>query len=855
MNFRSVLAFFLLCCWISCSGALAVEHDTDCVAWWRFDDKGSDEPVDVVSGAEDDIKGNFEYAEGVRGYALNFDGYTTFVVRDAEDAPRLTDGFTIEAWVAPQVYPWSWTAIVDQQGPAIKQEKEKLPAEVSDEQLKPGLFGIRFKGADLTRPEEEPIILKKPDNDWSGGENNWSARWHGYIEGPYTGNVAFTARADNGMKLVVNGKTVIDIWDRDNPRTGEIQMIKGKKYPVELTYFQDGGKSTLSLNWVWSNRGSRGVYPLWHTEEQQRLLKKQLGVTAEPAERKTHIFFGLDAAGHPAMKLNLSGRLYECVSDKQLPLLKWSHVAGTFDSEKGITLFINGKEAGSLSTKGTLQTEGLSDLWIGRSHRDMAPARTERAPSRRIHSPMIFDGLIDEVKIYRRALSGQDVVRYFHSPRPKNPKPLQYRRMPSGPTDLPKRFCAFYTRLRYDDKWERLWRVDRYPDILVTFDTTNVRVVFWRGTNYGASWITPDGKWMGDQSLEDGTEWGCGEHMSDKQCRYSRVRLIENTDARILVHWRYAVCDILYNINHEDPVTGWGDWADEYYYIYPDGVATRKQVLHSSEPDGFQWQETIFFNQPGTGPEDNVQMQAFTLANMNGQTHTYSWKDGAPDDFGHPAGANIQMTNLKSKYRPFIIFPSGREITAFGGDGEFSNFPCWNHWPVSLVPNDGREVFAGDRPSSSSLSNRKPDAEHTGGVSYAAVSLYGMTEKTIEELLPLAKSWNYPAKLNLLSDGFTSQGYDKYQRAYVLQCEKQGEPSKLKFKLAASEQSTVVNPAFVIRNWGTSGAKLMLDGKSICTGSIFRLGHRRRLEGTDLIIWIEKRSSKPVKITLSRTEN
>jgi len=649
-------------------------------SWWRFDEDRDGAAIDSAGAVADEIRGNYEYLPGVEGKALQFDGYTTCVVRKAQNAPNLADAFTIQAWVAPQVYPWNWTAIVSQH--------EKL----SDEKSR------------------------------------------------------------------------------------------------------------------------------------------------QPQHTREHLFVGLDATGHLGARLNIKGRAYECISRRQLPLLKWSHVAATFEQGGELAVYINADKAAGIVVEQKLAAEALSDIWIGKNHTRHYPVGTEREPSRKLLSNMVFDGLIDELKIYTSALSPAQIAHSFASTRPQDPKPLQFRTMPSGPRDLPKRFCAYYTRLRYDKPWEKLWRVAEHPDILVTFDDSPVRVVFWRGTSFGASWVTENGIWMGDQSLEDGgTGWGCCEHMADKQCRYSHVRLLENNDARVVVHWRYAVCDIRYTINHEDPVTGWGDWADEYYYIYPDAVATRKQVLWtSSDAGGFQWQETIILNQPGTRPEDNVETKAFTLADMQGRTHTYSWADGAPKSYARPDNACIQVTNLKAAYRPFIIFQPGRRIKPFGGGHELSRFPWWNHWPVAQLPNDGREVCGPDRPSSSSLSNRRP-------------------LPPIPDIVRLARSWNRPAELTLACSGFESEGYNRYQRAYVLDCRDRENPSPLRFALAADESSPLVNPAFVIKGWGAGGAEVTINGERVRRADGLRLGHRRRLEATDLVVWLRKRTGEPLTISVSPT--
>ncbi|MHC4186308.1 MAG: hypothetical protein ACYSR4_10305, partial [Planctomycetota bacterium] len=71
------------------------------------------------------------------------------------------------------------------------------------------------------------------------------------------------------------------------------------------------------------------------------------------------------------------------------------------------------------------------------------------------------------------------------------------------------------------------------------------------------------------------------------------------------------------------------------------------------------------------------------------------------------------------------------------------------------------------------------------------------------------------------------------------------------FELAASEESPVVNPSFVIKGWGETGATLKLNGKQIKRGRKFRFGHSHNLDSTDFVVWIKKKSTKPITISLS----
>jgi hypothetical protein len=824
------------------------------VAWWKFDEEKGKVATDSAAQINDALKGNFEYIEGASGKALKLDGYTTRVIREAADVPRLVEAFTIEAWIAPQTYSWNWTGIVDQAGNVVGEKPEAAKL-----RLMPGLFGAKYNDPDFSNPDGTDK-LEHINHEWTGGYNDWSARWRGYIEAPFTGEVTFSAEADNGLKLEVNKQVVINGWGRRKPRSGRISMKKGKKYPIVLSYFQDGDPSFLRLYWSWTGQSKTLVDAsvLSHSQKDEKYVKtKELSRKAPPPQRHDRLFFGIDSEGHIGMKLMINDQLKECISEITVPLLKWSHVAGTFDKDKGINLYINGKPVGSTAVKGVVTPEKGYDLLIGKSHKKMSPVNTERGPSRSLLSNMIFDGLIDEVKIYNRALSAQQIGPSYLAVKPGQEQPLTWRVMPSGPKDVKPRFGASYCRLRYSDEWEKLWRVGPHPDILVLFDESPARLLFWRGTAYGAVWVTENWRWMGDQSLErtgGGSPWGCAEHMSDKQCRYSYVRIIENHDARVVVHWRYAVSDIVYGIFGADQ-DGWGEWADEYYYIYPDAVSTRKQILHSNLLH-HEWQETIVLHQPGTRPEDNIELDALTWGNMDGESKTYTWKRGDHDD-RKLRNATIQMVNLKAKNKPFIILqPNSRpKLMRCCVEEQWTHFPWWNHWPVAQLPNDGRRTGVPDRPAHSSLAQSIEDSriikhdKEKGTLT--AVSLCGMAEKTVPELVPLARSWNHPAELNLEGSGFSSKGYDRYQRAYVLTCKDEGNPSTLKLKLAASEGSPLVNPAFVVKGWGEAGAELRINGRQLKRGKNFRSGHNHTLEGSDLVVWIKRESTKPITISLS----
>jgi hypothetical protein len=124
-----------------------------------------------------------------------------------------------------------------------------------------------------------------------------------------------------------------------------------------------------------------------------------------------------------------------------------------------------------------------------------------------------------------------------------------------------------YATLSFSPAWDRLRRLGPDSDVVVRFDDSAMRLVFWQGTNYIPAWVTENGKWYTDEFLET---WGSGcggaadcEPMSDKQSRYSHVSVLTSSDARAIVHWRYALAEARnYEGAHADPLSGWFDWAD-----------------------------------------------------------------------------------------------------------------------------------------------------------------------------------------------------------------------------------------------------------------------------------------------------
>ena len=580
-------------------------------------------------------------------------------------------------------------------------------------------------------------------------------------------------------------------------------------------------------------------------------------------DRKAGFFFGLDSEGKLVLGAAIHGKWMEIVSDSVVPQLKWSHVTGVIEPKGNMAIYINGRKAGMLNTTGEFNPASNMVCVIGESMERMKARHDHNHPFCYGMVPrMVFDGLMDELKLYNRSLSANEVLAASTALIPSNPIPLNMRHLPELPKG-PRPFGAYYTKLKYSPEWDALHRSGDYADVVVQFDNSPVKLVFWRGANYIPALVSENGLWMSDQAVEIAGPLGsCAEAIVDPQSRYSHVRVIENTAARVVVHWRCAMPRADLVLANEDQ-NGWNDWVDEYWTVYPDGVCVRKQVLMTSRVVlGIDFVETIMFNQPGMYPWETVEWNAITVGDLDGNQAEWVWSK----EFGSPShrpdweqvskalkSTSIQRINLRSQFKPFSIWFPNREAFPWGEGKAMFPYDCWNHWPVQQVQSDGINAILPDRPTHTSLNNAfwylEPDDRPD---SYKHKVLYGMTDQPFESLLPLARSWNYPANviLDTLS-GFTSEGYDKYQRAFVFNCLNEGK-SGLKITFSASEPSPVVNPSLVIKNWGSCGVKLYLNSEETPQGKNFRVGQVSTLEGSDLVVWLKYESTKPFTIVLER---
>jgi hypothetical protein len=133
-----------------------------------------------------------------------------------------------------------------------------------------GLTGNYFQGADFQHPA---FVRTDATIDFNWGDSApdpslvgkaFSVRWTGQIHAQYSENYTFYTNADDGVRLWVGGKLVVNDW-RDQyatPMQGTVALQAGQTYDIKLEYFENGRPpAAVHLSWSSASQAKQIVPP------------------------------------------------------------------------------------------------------------------------------------------------------------------------------------------------------------------------------------------------------------------------------------------------------------------------------------------------------------------------------------------------------------------------------------------------------------------------------------------------------------------------------------------------------------------------------------------------------------------
>jgi hypothetical protein len=120
-----------------------------------------------------------------------------------------------------------------------------------------GLLGLYYNSPDLSgdfKIRYDATI----DFDWGQGApftginpERFSVRWLGQVVPQFSEHYTFHTTTDNGVRLWVNNRLIIDAWKEESLRRASVPMVltAGEKYDLRMDMFDRSGPATAKLSW------------------------------------------------------------------------------------------------------------------------------------------------------------------------------------------------------------------------------------------------------------------------------------------------------------------------------------------------------------------------------------------------------------------------------------------------------------------------------------------------------------------------------------------------------------------------------------------------------------------------------
>jgi ferric-dicitrate binding protein FerR (iron transport regulator) len=134
-----------------------------------------------------------------------------------------------------------------------------------------GLTGDYYDGIDFS---DWRLRRLDPQIDFDWGyeppdprleRETFSIRWRGYIVPAHSGEYTFSLKIDDGARLWIDGRLVIDEWHLSERLefSGRIALEAGRPYPIRIDFYQQPYLAMVSLRWALPGRPATVVPGSW----------------------------------------------------------------------------------------------------------------------------------------------------------------------------------------------------------------------------------------------------------------------------------------------------------------------------------------------------------------------------------------------------------------------------------------------------------------------------------------------------------------------------------------------------------------------------------------------------------------
>ena len=164
----------------------------------------------------------------------------------------------------------------------------------------PGVKAEYFNNQELSGPPATVRTDPRIDFDWGRFNptpqltgNHFSVRWTGKLTPPESGKYTLGFTADDGARLYIDGKLLVDAW-ASNPKktaTAEIDLQAGRSYDLRMEYFQYQRENIAKLVWSYPGMTDRLMEQAVKAARESDVSVVVLGISArlEGEEMPVHV--------------------------------------------------------------------------------------------------------------------------------------------------------------------------------------------------------------------------------------------------------------------------------------------------------------------------------------------------------------------------------------------------------------------------------------------------------------------------------------------------------------------------------------------------------------------------------------
>ena len=167
----------------------------------------------------------------------------------------------------------------------------------------PGLKAEYFANREL---QGDPLLVRvEPQVNFVSAESqiapgvpnvNFSARWSGQLVPPVSGEYRLGGAADDGFRLYLDNKLLVDDWSSHGARTitTSIHLEQGRAYPIRMEFFQGTWDAVARLVWEPPNLAAEAVAAARQADVVVAVLGISPQLEGEESSASSPGFFGGD---------------------------------------------------------------------------------------------------------------------------------------------------------------------------------------------------------------------------------------------------------------------------------------------------------------------------------------------------------------------------------------------------------------------------------------------------------------------------------------------------------------------------------------------------------------------------------